>query len=66
MDAKKAHTRANPQQPIIDLVSNPERIIKEGNELQKESSSSSISRNPYVSFPENTLIKPIIVETISS
>jgi hypothetical protein len=63
---KKAHTRANPQQPLIDPVSDPERIIKEGKALQKGASSSGISKNPSVSFPENPLIKPTIVEAISS
>jgi hypothetical protein len=66
VDAKKAHTRANPQQPLTDPVSDPKRIIKEGKALHKGSSSSGISKNLSVSFPENPLIKPTIVETISS
>jgi hypothetical protein len=63
---KKAHIGANPQQPLIDPVSDPERIIKEGKALQKGASSSGISRKPSMSFPENTLIEPTIVEAICS
>jgi hypothetical protein len=66
VDPNKAHTQENPHQPLTDPVSDPERIIKEGKALQKGSSSSSISRNPSVSFPENPLIKPRLVENISS
>jgi hypothetical protein len=62
---KKAHTWANPQQPLYDPVSDPERIIKEGKALQKGTSSSGISRKPSVSSLENPLIKPTIVEAIS-
>ena len=60
------HTRRNPQKPQADLVSDPERIIKERKALQKGASGSGSSKQYFVSLQENPVIEQIHVESITS